>query len=181
MLKSTMPRFRTSRLAPLVVALALSAAFVLAGCDSNDDEDDSDFAVFAAGSWEVTELRIEGTDLTSQLDARYESNIVFSFTENDNTNERGFSIFGRVDGEANLDAGGEVDIDGDDDVLFFQPVTGARAFELEYEIDSNSRIFLVADDRSNDGSIMRDLLLPNSTLGGSRPGVEVIIERQFSP
>lgn len=156
-----------------VLLLALLAT---AGCDSNDAEDDSDFAVFTRESWTVTEFFVSGSDLTANLDARYE-NVVFSFVENDNENTRSFDLIGTGAGDGpNLNLSGRIRIEGDNDIIFFIP-DDEPGFDLDYVIESTGRIALFSDDTNPSGATLRDLLL-NSSIGGEFPEVRMTIEER---
>lgn len=158
-------------------AAALLLLLATAGCDSNSDEDDSDFAVFAQGDWTVTELVVSGSDVTSNLNARYESDVVLTFVENDNENTRSFDLFARANEGENLSLSGRIDIDGEDDIIFFIPDAGPN-FDLDYRIESTGRILLFADDTNPDGATLRNILL-QSSIGGSFPEVRMAIERSI--
>jgi hypothetical protein len=177
MRKSTMPRFRFSRL--LVFALALCAVLATAGCDSNSEADEEDFAVFERGDWEVRSFRVGSTDRTGRLRNQYDSNVIFGFFEESDNDDREFEIFARRSGGTDDDllVEGELDIDGGDDEMDFFPNNSPR-FQVDYEILRSNRIVLTTEEDKLHGRRIRDLLLPNSTVGDEFPRVRLVIERR---
>ncbi|MFO8099412.1 MAG: hypothetical protein R6T83_07305 [Salinibacter sp.] len=64
----------------VVVAIVLAGGgFAIAGCDSGGTRQASQYQTLAKGAWEVGEFRVEGTDLTSQLEQRYTAPVLFEF------------------------------------------------------------------------------------------------------
>ena len=159
----------------LIAALALTTA----GCDSNEDKDDSDFAVLE-GEWNVTAFTIDDLNLESRLNSEYEDGVTITFSEDDDTGVRLFDFFATVQGSGeNRRAGGTLVIDSGNGVLFFDPNTGDinLPFQLDYEIENFTEVDLVASSKLDGGAVLRNFLLPGATIGSQYPNVRLTIER----
>ncbi len=60
------------RLWPGVLGVLLSGV-LLAGCDSGGSEQASRYQTLTGGRWEIAEFRVDGTELSTQLDQQYTS------------------------------------------------------------------------------------------------------------
>ena len=160
------------------LVLALGTVFVLGACDTNTEADENDFAVFQQGTWRVSSFRVDGTELVDRVNDQFDSPVRITLFTEDDSDERRFEIFARVDGQAeNFDVDGDIDIDGDDDNMdFFPDLSGFDNFEVAYQIQSDTRVILTTNDR-RDGEALRNILLPDSEIGGDDPDVRIVITR----
>ena len=169
-------RFLHARIVFLLAALAVMAA----GCDSNEDKDDSDFAVIEGVTWTVTAFSIDEINLMGRLEDEYEEGVSVVFSEDRDTGERQFDFLARAsESEGSRRMGGTLQIDSGRGLLFLNPRTGdvSRLFELGYRIDNNTQVTLVAtNDQSGSGDVLRDFLLPEVTIGSRYPQVRLTIE-----
>ena len=159
-----------------LVALMFGAALVLAGCDSNTEADRNDFETFEQGTWGVGSFRIDNTDLTERLSDQYDSRVTFTFFAQEDEDDRRFEIFARRTGQQDRLIAGDIDIDGENDEMDFYPdSSGIGDFEVNYQILQNDRIELTTEDNEDDGLVLRNVLLPNSTVGDDYPEVRLVI------
>ena len=159
-----------------LVALIFGAVLVLAGCDSNTEADREDFETFEQGAWRVGSFRIDDTDLTERLSDQYDSRVTFTFFAQDDEDDRRFEIFARRTGQQDRLIAGDIDIDGENDEMDFYPdSSGIGDIEVNYQILQNDRIELTTEDNEDDGLVLRNILLPNSTVGDDYPEVRLVI------
>ena len=159
-----------------LVALIFGAVLVLAGCDSNTEADREDFETFEQGAWRVGSFRIDDTDLTERLSDQYDSRVTFTFFAQDDEDDRRFEIFARRTGQQNRRIAGDIGIDGENDEMDFYPdSSGNEEFEVNYQILQDDRIVLTTEDNEGDGLVLRNILLPNSTVGDDYPEVRLVI------
>jgi hypothetical protein len=162
-----------------LVALMLGAALVLAGCDTNTEADRDDFETFEQGTWGVGSFRIDNTDLTDRLRDQYDSRVTFTFFAQDDEDDRRFEIFARRTGQQDRLIAGDIGIDGENDEMDFYPdSSGIGGFEVNYQILQDDRIVLTTEDNEGDGLVLRNILLPNSTVGDDYPEVRLVIAQQ---
>ncbi len=163
----------------LIAAVLLPASLLMAGCDSSE-VDESDYAAFTQGAWQVGRLAIRTSDggsftpITERLRAEYVS-VLFTFVEND-TQGRRFEIFFV---ERGSEAGsrsvlGDVQIDGESDVLILFPDAAAADVIFEYVLGSTTRITLRTE--YDDGGRLLDLLFDQHPFG-EYVDVEVVLEQ----
>jgi hypothetical protein len=160
----------------LLLGATLSAFAALTGCDTNTEADREDFETFEQGTWRVGSFRVDDTDLTERLRDQYDSRLSITFYTQDGEDDRRFEIYANRDQKNDRLVPGDIDIDGETDEMDFYPdSSGIGNFEVDYQILQNDRIVLTTEDDEFDGLRLRNILLPQSTVGDDFPEMRLLI------
>ena len=164
-----------------VLGLVLGVMLV-AGCDSRGTEQASRYQTLTGGRWEVAELRVDGTDLSSQLDQRYASvRIEFAGGGDD---ARTYKLTGiqerdtlRVDGGISLPGPGLLTMVAG----FERPVTWGFTLDQPDELSTSVR-FRLPRARETGSEAFLSTLLPGQGWGEAQAvRLDLLFQEEASP
>jgi len=164
-----------------LLGLALSV-LLMAGCDSRGTEQASRYQTLTGGYWEVTELRVDGTDLGSQVDQRYRS-VRFEFSGGDGE-PRTYKILGVQEADT-LQVQGGISLPGPDLLTmltgFGRPVTWTFNLDQPDELSTSVR-FRLPRSRQVGSEAFLNTLLPGQGWGEEQ-GVrlDLLFQESASP
>lgn len=152
------------------VLCGLLLVCTLGACDSTDEQD-ANFQLLT-GTWTVTELRVEGSNLTSLVDQQYDDGGLTLALEGSESGERRYRLTGRSEGRIVLDREGPVDVFSGN-VFAFVGGFGDTAVIWTFDILSSSTVDLRSD--AGTATFLR-AVLPGLEFGVN-PLTELRIER----
>lgn len=143
----------------------MGGVLAMAGCDSGGARLDSQYQTLSDGHWEVAELRVEGENLTSQLEQRYDS-VLLEFGEGGN-GARTYQLIGartedtlRVRGSISLsEPNGLTMVEG-----FDRPVSWTWNFDQPDELSTSVRFRLPRVQAAGSAAFL-NMLLPGQGWG----------------
>lgn len=117
----------------------LFGAFLLAGCDST--EDDADTLLFN-GTWRIVEAGSQTTDFSALILSRYDD-VLITFVADEDRFTMLLDVSGSPDDEI---FNGEFDVDSDDREIDLFSSRFPGAFDFDYSFVNSDRVVLTSDD-----------------------------------